>query len=207
MSTVHTNAGNGNVNRVRNHLNNGVHVNVRDPEFNRTPLHYAAEGGHLSTVQLLLNRRAQVNARNAEGITPLMLAAMGGHLAIVRLLIARRASLNTMDSNRLTALMYASMYAHPRVVRELLLAGANRTIRGNLNNSTAYEQANNNNTYNVFNNVSRATATIRRHGRAALHRRRISQTRRRAPLGNVAAAVFHPARVNRMGGSNWLNQL
>mmetsp|Transcript_38489 Transcript_38489/g.53440 ORF Transcript_38489/g.53440 Transcript_38489/m.53440 type:complete len:450 (-) Transcript_38489:73-1422(-) len=40
----------------------------------RTPLHLASSHGHLSTVQLLLENKADVNAKDSQGLTPLAAA-------------------------------------------------------------------------------------------------------------------------------------
>ncbi len=43
----------------------------------RTPLHYAAEGGRVYTVDFLLRHRADINARDKENNTAIILAAQG----------------------------------------------------------------------------------------------------------------------------------
>ncbi len=57
-----------------------------------TPLHVACEKGHASVVRLLLERGADVNARDGKGRTALVLAGQQGHKDVVRLLVeaARR---------------------------------------------------------------------------------------------------------------------
>ena len=52
----------------------------------RTPLHLAAEGGHLDTVDILLHNNAAVDARDRDGRTPLALADAAGHGAVADLL-------------------------------------------------------------------------------------------------------------------------
>ncbi|PNH01818.1 Ankyrin repeat domain-containing protein 39 [Tetrabaena socialis] len=52
-----------------------------------TPLHYAARGGRLEAVELLLSSGADVNAQTrGMGATPLHRAAMQGHASVVEAL-------------------------------------------------------------------------------------------------------------------------
>ncbi|MGH9420462.1 MAG: ankyrin repeat domain-containing protein, partial [Thermoanaerobaculia bacterium] len=75
-------AGNGNSDGVRNLLDLGVPVDAvslhGDPYFgvarNSTALHVAAWRARHETVQLLIDRGAEVNALDAAGSTPLQLA-------------------------------------------------------------------------------------------------------------------------------------
>ena len=60
----------------------GCHVNAKDEDKN-TPLHYAAENGHLLGVRILLNAGAKLSARNDEEDTPVHTAAENGHLQSV----------------------------------------------------------------------------------------------------------------------------
>jgi len=39
-----------------------------------TPLHYAAQRGHLSVVEYLVNQKADINAKDIQGETPLGVA-------------------------------------------------------------------------------------------------------------------------------------
>ena len=84
MATIHTAAQNGNLNRVKALLNQGVPVNSRTVD-GFTPLHLASRRGSLSVVQELLRRGAHVNPRNGAGWTPLLAAFK--HPRIVHALI------------------------------------------------------------------------------------------------------------------------
>ena len=100
MATIHHAAQNGNLNRVKAFLNQGVPVNSRN-EAGWTPLHDAAYSGHLSVVQELLRRGAHVNPRSLSGYTPLHVAALEKHPHVVHALI--RAGANPK---------YRNMYGH-----------------------------------------------------------------------------------------------
>jgi uncharacterized protein len=88
----------------------------------QTPLHYAAAHGADSVVQLLLQRGADVNARDSAGCTPLMDA---GSLAVVKLLLAAGADATAVDGVGMTVLQWqARKGACAGIVCLLLKAGA-----------------------------------------------------------------------------------
>lgn len=57
-----------------------------------TPLHYAAAAGDDEIVALLLDRKADINARSPDGMTPLAIAAREGHDRTAGLLRQRGAT-------------------------------------------------------------------------------------------------------------------
>ena len=66
----------------------GIDYNTPDTEGN-TPLHFAAQAGHVEVVTFLLNkvRTIQVDPINALGFTPLMKAAIQGRVKCSKLLL------------------------------------------------------------------------------------------------------------------------
>jgi len=103
-------AGDGNIEAVKQHLANGTDVNAENGPVGRTPLHEAALRGRKEVVELVIDKDADVNAKNWEGGTPLHYAALTGRKEIAELLIAAGADVNAKDVSGKTPLDIA---AHP----------------------------------------------------------------------------------------------
>lgn len=73
----------GEIDVVRKLLAKGAEINKPD----WTPLHYAATGGHVEIVKLLLDQHAYVDALSPNKTTPLMMAARHRNSALARLLV------------------------------------------------------------------------------------------------------------------------
>lgn len=69
-----------------------------------TALHYAASAGFTNVASEILDRKADVNAKDGRGRTPLDLAAQHGHTDMVELLVARGAYISDTDKAGLMAL-------------------------------------------------------------------------------------------------------
>lgn len=93
----------------------------------RTPLHYAANGGYWSVVQLLLLRKdIESDPRDVCGTTPLSHAAAQGHLEVIKVFLKDPSvNVNSMDEFGMTPLSGASEQGHENVVRLLI---ANKAI-------------------------------------------------------------------------------
>ena len=82
----------------------------RDADVNKpgwAPLHYAATGGHLDIMELLLEHYAFIDAQSPNGTTPLMMAAMYGSTESVKLLLDAGADTAMKNQLGMTALDFA----------------------------------------------------------------------------------------------------
>ena len=89
-------------------------------EYGRTCLHVAAYIGHLAICRLLIDKGAQLEAKDWNGWTPLHLAALRGHVEIVRLLCDRAADVEARTNGGWRPLHDAAIYVHISVVKELV---------------------------------------------------------------------------------------
>jgi uncharacterized protein len=72
-----------------------------------TPLHYAATGGHLPIMELLLEHHAYIDAESPNKTTPLMMAAHYGTLPSVKLLLDAGADPTLRNQLGLSAVEFA----------------------------------------------------------------------------------------------------
>ncbi|KAJ3112947.1 hypothetical protein HDU96_003973 [Phlyctochytrium bullatum] len=106
-----------------------------DDGFRRTPVHVAAENGHIKSLRKMLEVLSAVNDGMREEVlrlkmlldkrTPLHLAALKGELSCARLLLENGADREEKDKDDLTPLMIAEREKHASVVRLLRLKTSN----------------------------------------------------------------------------------
>jgi ankyrin repeat protein len=96
-----------------------IDVEAKENEYGGTCLMAAAFNGHLAICRLLLDKGAQLEAKNSTGSTPLLWAAYRGHVEIVRLLCDRGADVEARNNNGDRPLQSA-MHGHISVVKELI---------------------------------------------------------------------------------------
>jgi uncharacterized protein len=107
---------------------------ARDADVNKpgwAPLHYAATGGHLDVMELLLENNAFIDAESPNGTTPLMMAAMYGTPQAVKLLLDAGADVAMVNKLGLTALDFAKRGGRPDAVSLIQAAMAKSQAAGN----------------------------------------------------------------------------
>ncbi|KAL9980920.1 hypothetical protein ACROYT_G009562 [Oculina patagonica] len=85
---------------------------------NNTPLSEAAGGGHVDTIQLLIQRGAALNSRGRYQRVPLWRAAFGGHLQAVQTLLEHGGDPRLIADDGTNALQVAAIPAVEQVLQE-----------------------------------------------------------------------------------------
>ncbi len=116
-------------------------INVRD-EDGLTPLHLAAQHGHLKLARFLIDHGASVDARDLMGATPLHRAIYEGHTHVVRLLLDRGANVHARDNEGNAPLDAAiNPISKGETVNLLLSRGADVNTRNNMHLTPLHEAA------------------------------------------------------------------
>ena len=116
---------------VRLLVQSGADISIKESKLQRTALMLAAERGHTSIVQYLLDEGAPVNTQDMDGVTSLMIASKHGHSEVVHVLLNYGADVNILAKNpNATALMFACSYQKTVCVDFLLAGGADPNLCG-----------------------------------------------------------------------------
>ena len=82
-----------------------------------TPLHIAAQEGHLEICKLIVKYLIDKNPKKTDGITPLHSAAFKGQLEVCRFLIEEASEKNPQDIQGSTPLSYAMRFNQFKVCK------------------------------------------------------------------------------------------
>jgi ankyrin repeat protein len=118
----------GDADALKQLLDGGANVNERivsnepqNSDWGCTPLHLAARDGRVDLVQLLIERGADVNARNHRGATPLHYAASSRPVSVF--LLENKARADVADESGRTPLHWAARLGETPVVVLLMDRG------------------------------------------------------------------------------------
>lgn len=113
---------------LRGHKDLVLKLIKRDADVNKpgwAPLHYAATGGHVEIMLILLEEHAFIDAESPNKSTPLMMAAMYGSTAAVRALLEAGADPMMRNELGLSAIDFAQRASRPDAAE--LIAAAIRS--------------------------------------------------------------------------------
>ncbi|KAI2543164.1 ankyrin repeat domain 6 [Homo sapiens] len=110
-------------------INKGARVAVT--KHGRTPLHLAANKGHLPVVQILLKAGCDLDVQDDGDQTALHRATVVGNTEIIAALIHEGCALDRQDKAGNTALHLACQNSHSQSTRVLLLAGSRADLKNN----------------------------------------------------------------------------
>jgi hypothetical protein len=116
----------GNLKALEGLLEEGAEVNTMEPVLARTPLHSAGFFRREKSAALLIDKGAEVNAKDISGLTPLHTAVLGGSEPVVALLLEKGADVNAATDDGSTPLHMAAAVGEYQIAKQLLAQGADR---------------------------------------------------------------------------------
>lgn len=133
-ASLYTAASKGNLQQLKDLLNENNDVNQDQPVTGLTVLHFAASRGHLEVVHCLCqDYGALTDVEDREGETALLKAAYNGHFPIVQYMVQdHHVNIHHKDKDGWTALHNACSRGHSKIVRFLVERGARVDVRSKM---------------------------------------------------------------------------
>ena len=110
----------GKLKDVIHFIETGSSPNQKDAKDENYLLHIATTRGHSDIVKYLLEKDADVNAKDNDKRSALHLTSEKGHLELVPCLIEKGADVNAKDKHEQTAFQLALKYGHKIIAQYLI---------------------------------------------------------------------------------------
>ena len=107
----------------------GVEIDARDETHQRSALHWACMKGNMELAMALVNRGADVDARDVNQCTPLHYACDKGNMELAMALVDRGADVDARSVDQCTPLHIACMKGNMEVAMALVDRGADVNAR------------------------------------------------------------------------------
>ncbi|KAK6705444.1 hypothetical protein SNK05_009341 [Fusarium graminearum] len=107
----------------------------------KSPLHTSAMRGNVESTRLLLEKGADIEAKDKTGKTALLIAATSSKHEILKLLLEKGANVNAKDRNGWTALLIAARSSKHEILELLLEKGADIEAKSKVGNTALIEAA------------------------------------------------------------------
>jgi len=125
VSLVHRLAVDNQIGLLKQILDHGVDVNLRDRVEDTPLIDAVAEGSSDEMVAFLIANGANVNAQNHHGFSALHRAASRNNVVVAQMLIVAGAEVDIMTEDGITPLLIAANDGHTEITRKLIHEGAN----------------------------------------------------------------------------------
>ena len=129
MTELYDAAKNGNLDRVKLLVEQGMDKNQVGGHWEAPALLIAASKGHLSVVQYLVEQGADMEKGDSDDCTPLITASAYGRLDVARYLLEQGADRDKACTNGETSLHCAARHGHLETAKLLMVYGADLNAR------------------------------------------------------------------------------
>ena len=99
--------------------------------FEDFQIHDVASDGDIENLKILIQRGADLNAKNDEGWSPLHYAVGENHLEVVKLLLDAGANVNVKENRGISPLDFASMFGFFEIMKLPVAKGADLNAKDN----------------------------------------------------------------------------